>query len=67
MIYYSYTMVFVCTQTGQCVWLVENDTTKILLTSETRFDEILPKLKNFKSLWQTFEGLFLIWQNVEPT
>ena len=31
-----------------------------IVSSVTRFDEISP-------LWQHFEGLFLIWQNIKPT
>ena len=26
-----------------------------------------PQWQNFKHLWQNFDCLFLIWQNVEPT
>ena len=37
------------------------------LTSVTRFGEIAPLWQNFTSLWQIFDTLFLIWQNVEPT
>ena len=35
--------------------------------SVTRFGEIVPIWYNFKSLGQKFEGLFSIWQNVDPT
>ena len=35
--------------------------------SVTRLGEISPFWQNFKSLRQIFEGLFLIWQNVEST
>ena len=34
--------------------------------SVTRFGEILPLWQNFKSLWLFFEGLFCIWQTLEP-
>ena len=36
-------------------------------SSVTRFGEILPLWQKFTSLWQIFNGLFLIWQNAEPT
>ena len=38
-----------------------------ILPSVTRFGENLHLLQYFTSLWQIFYGLFLIWQNVEPT
>ena len=33
----------------------------------TRFGEILPFWHNIKSLGQIVEGLFRIWQNIDPT
>ena len=36
-------------------------------SSVTRMGEILPLWQNFKTLWQSFEGLFSIWQTFEPT
>ena len=38
-----------------------------LLSSVTRFGKILPLWQKFTSLWQIFNGLFLFWQNTEPT
>ena len=35
--------------------------------SVIRFDEISPLWQKFTRLWQIFEGLFLIWQNIRPT
>ena len=35
--------------------------------SVTRFGEILLLGQTFKNLLQTFEGLFSVWQNFEPT
>ena len=35
--------------------------------SVTRFGKILPLWQKFSSIWQIFNGLFLIWQNAEPT
>ena len=35
--------------------------------SETIFGEISPKWEHFKSLWQLFESLLNIWQNVAPS
>ena len=32
----------------------------------TRFGEISPFWHNLKSLGQIFEGLFSIWQNIDP-
>ena len=36
-------------------------------SSVTRFGESLPLCQKFTSLWQIFDGLFIIWQNAEPT
>ena len=33
----------------------------------TRFGEISPKCRHFKSLWQLFDSSLNIWQNVEPS
>ena len=38
-----------------------------LPTSVTRFGEILPLWQKFTSLWQIFDGLFLIWHSAELT
>ena len=35
--------------------------------SVTRFGEISPLWQNFTSLREILDGLFLIWQNVEPS
>ena len=35
--------------------------------SVTRFCEISPLWQKFTSRWQIFDGLFLIWQNAQPT
>ena len=35
--------------------------------SVTRFGEISPLGDTFQNLRQTFEGLFFVWQNFEPT
>ena len=35
--------------------------------SVTRYGEILPLWQKFTSLWQMFNGLYLIWQNTQPT
>ena len=35
--------------------------------SVTRFGEILPLGQTFKSIRQTFEGLFSVWKSVKPT
>ena len=37
------------------------------VSSVTRFGEILLLGQTFKNLLQTFEGLFSVWQNFEPT
>ena len=37
------------------------------MTSVTRFGEISPLWQKFTSLWTIFDGLFLNWQNAEPT
>ena len=37
------------------------------LFSVTRFGEISPIRRDFRSLWQTFECLICVWQNFEPT
>ena len=39
----------------------------LLEISVTIFGEISPPWEKFTSLWQFFDSLFLIWQNVEPT
>ena len=44
-----------------------NNMWKRFLASVTSFAEISPLLQNFKSLWQFFDRIFLIWQNDEPT
>ena len=33
----------------------------------TRFAKISPPWQSFKSLWQYFKGLFIIWQKLEHT
>ena len=35
-------------------------------TSVTRFGEISPLWQKFSRLWQIVDGLFFIWQNVDP-
>ena len=35
--------------------------------SVSRFGEMSPQWQNLKHLWQNFDCLFFIWQNVEPT
>ena len=35
--------------------------------SATRIGKISPLWQTITSLWQKFDGLFLIWQNAEPT
>ena len=45
------------------IWVNEIDNP----TSVTIFGEISPLWQNFTSLWQLFGGLFLIWQNSQPT
>ena len=37
------------------------------LFSVTRFGEISPIRRDFRSLWQTFECLICVWHNFEPT
>ena len=41
--------------------------TKEMMTNVTRFGKIWPLWQKFTSLWQIFDGLFVIWQNAEPT
>ena len=38
-----------------------------IMLSVTRLGKILPLGQTFKNLWQTFEGLYSVWQNFEPT
>ena len=42
------------------------DAVFVVGSSVTRFGEISPTWQKFTSLWQIFDGLFLIWQNAEP-
>ena len=37
------------------------------LRSVSRFNEISPPWQNFTGLWAYLEGLFSIWQNIQPT
>ena len=39
----------------------------IVGNSVTRCGKISPFWQKFPSLWQMFQGLFLVWQNAEPT
>ena len=41
--------------------------TKEMMTNVTKFGKIWPLWQKFTSLWQIFDGLFVIWQNAEPT
>ena len=38
-----------------------------IMLSVTRLGKILPLGQTFKNLWQTFEGLYSVWKNFEPT
>ena len=39
----------------------------LAMNTVTTFGENLPICPNFTSLWQLFEGLFSIWQNIVPS
>ena len=43
------------------------DAVFVVGSSVTRFGEISPTWQKFTSLWQIFDGLFLIWQSAKPT
>ena len=52
-----------CVRNGEKVNLLAT----LVSSSVTRFGEISTLWQTFTSLWVFFDGLFLIWQNAEPT
>ena len=56
-----------CMIVERCVWDRPRKVGFCSVSSVTRFGEILQLWQKFTSLWQFFDGLFLTWQNAEPT
>ena len=50
-----------------CVLSYHKDSTFYVENSATRFGKMLPLWQNYAHLLVKFEGLFNIWQNVDPT
>ena len=46
---------------------LEEEFSQMHITRVTRFGKLSPLWQKYPSLWQFFDGLFIIWQNAEPT
>ena len=65
--YDSEKVIFDCSMLlfNRAMWALDN--TKAICDSVTRFGKISPLWQNFKTLWESLEGLFSIWHNCKPT